>query len=97
MLVLQVKRREIVDLESNMPDEEDHGSYGERESEFRPLTSLAFVRSTSTHPRITHAVSQLDRWTVTAGKALTGKPLLRIGLLAYATILHIIFFACLLA
>ncbi|CAD7704475.1 unnamed protein product, partial [Ostreobium quekettii] len=93
----QVKRREIVDLESNMPDEEDHGSDGERESEFRPLTSLAFVRSASTHPRITHAVSQLDRWTVTAGKALTGRPLLRIGLLAYAALLHIIFFARLLA
>lgn len=90
-----LKRREIADLEGIQQTGDDLDSDSEKGMEFRPLTSLNFVQAASSHPRIGQVVAKLDHWSVSAGRFLTGKPISRLVLAAYAAVLHLILFLCL--
>lgn len=78
-----------------MTESVEDDSEAERRMEYRPLTSLSFVRSAAAYPHVNRFIAHVDRWSLSTGKLLTLKPIFRIALLAYVALLHVLYFACL--
>ncbi|GMH38315.1 hypothetical protein BSKO_06199 [Bryopsis sp. KO-2023] len=92
---VSIKRRELFDIESGRPsgeDMEDAESVDSR-SEFLPLTTIPALKQAP--GRVNQLLALLDRASVASGRILNNKPAVRLGVAAYAIVLHLMFLLCL--